>query len=255
MTPLETISFDSGLTAKIYHDADTEMPFNCDDAVRIVVLHRRYIDPAGGECGCDPDEVAAWERDNADRWFTIPLFLYDHSGVIYRTGYGNPFHCPWDSGRVGIVALRRADWGDGNEPDERLAEYAQSVAEEYSSWANGECYGYVLCDPAGHELDSCWGFIGTDHVRQEAAAAASAHDPGDVARVWRMACPQCGRCDSIDIAATVWVLLAPDGTDSRLARCGDHEWNDEHAATCHDCGFRGKVADFRIGADGKAGAS
>ena len=32
----------------------------------------------------------------------------------------NPFHCPCDPGRVGIVALRRADWGDGNEPDERL---------------------------------------------------------------------------------------------------------------------------------------
>lgn len=172
MTPLETITFDHGVSAKIYFDDFAEQPFSHDDAVRIVVLHRRYIDPACGECGHDPDELAAWERENADRWFIIPLFLYDHSGVIYRAAYSNPFHCRWDSGRVGTVALRRADWGSGNEPDERLAAYAQSVAEEYSCWANGECYGYVLTDIAGRELDSCWGYIGIDHVRREAAAAA-----------------------------------------------------------------------------------
>jgi hypothetical protein len=175
MTPLETLTFDHGVTARIYHDDMAEQPFAHDDAVRIVVLHRRYIDPSGGECGRDPDEVAAWERENAADWFTMPLFLYDHSGTIYRASHSNPFHCPWDSGRAGIVALRRADWGNGNEPDERLAEYAQSVAEEYSNWANGECYGYVLCDAAGHELDSCWGFIGIEHIRGEAAAVAAAH--------------------------------------------------------------------------------
>ena len=175
MSPVEILAFDNGLTARIYHDDWAEQPFAHDDAVRIVVLHRRYLDPADGECGRDPEEVAAWERDNAADWFTIPLFLYDHSGTMYRVGQSNPFHCPWDSGRVGIVALRRADWGNGDEPDERLAEYAQSVAEEYSSWANGECYGYVLSDAAGRELDSCWGFIGIDHVRREAAAAAESH--------------------------------------------------------------------------------
>lgn len=102
-----------------------------------------------------PDAVTAWERENAEGWFTIPLFLYDHSGTIYRVGHSNPFHCPWDSGRVGIIALRRADWADGNASNEVLAEYAQSVAEAYTGWANGECYGYVLQDDAGHERDSC----------------------------------------------------------------------------------------------------
>jgi hypothetical protein len=174
MTPADTLEVAQGLTARIYHDPDVENPFICDDALRIVVLHRRYIDPSDGACGQTPDEVAAWERENAAAWFTIPLFLYDHSGTVYRVGQSNPFHCPWDSGRVGIIALKRGEWGGGHESDEKLADYAEAIAAEYTSWANGECYGYVLCDAGGHEIESCWGFIGIETARKEAAAAADA---------------------------------------------------------------------------------
>ena len=175
MTPIDTIRFDYGLYADIHHDADVEQPFAHDDDVRIVVLHRRYIDPSSGACGSDPDEIAAWERENAADWFSIPLFLYDHSGTVYRAGQRNPFHCPWDSGRVGIIALKRAAWGDGAQSDEKLTEYAQAVAAEYTDWANGECYGYVLCDAVGQEIESCWGFIGIEQARAQAAAAAQAY--------------------------------------------------------------------------------
>jgi hypothetical protein len=144
--------------------------------VRIVVLHRRYIDPSNGACGCDADEIAAWQSENAAQWFTIPLYLYEHSGTVYRVGYGNPFHCPWDSGRVGIIALKRREWGRGAESDATLTDYAESVATTYTQWANGECYGYVFHDSAGRECDSCWGFLGIDAVRQEAASAAARHD-------------------------------------------------------------------------------
>jgi hypothetical protein len=169
------MQFENGLSARIFHDPDVEQPFACDDALRIVVLHRRYIDPSGGDCGETPDEVAAWERENARQWFSIPLFLYDHSGTIYRVGQVNPFHCRWDSGRVGIIALKRSEWGDGEESGDWLADCAQRIAEEYTSWANGECYGYVLSDAAGREIESCGGFIGLERVREQAAAAAGGH--------------------------------------------------------------------------------
>jgi hypothetical protein len=173
MKPVATLHFDKGLFAEIHVDHDVEQPFGDDEAVRIVVLHRRYIDPSNGSCGRDPDEVAAWERENARDWFVIPLFLYDHSGTVYAPGRSNPFHCPWDSGRVGIVALKRSEWGNGKEPDEKLIGYAAGIAAQYTSWANGECYGYVLLDAAGEELDSCWGFIGFDAAEAEAKVAAA----------------------------------------------------------------------------------
>lgn len=174
-TLVDTLRFETGLYAEIHADCDAEQPYGDDDAVRIVVLHRRYSDPARGACGHDPDEVALWEGENRATWFTIPLFLYDHGGTIYRVGHTNPFHCPWDSGRVGIIALKRSQWGNGALSDEELTAYAEAVAADYTSWANGECYGYVLHDRQGNELESCWGFIGRDAVDSEAKSATDAH--------------------------------------------------------------------------------
>lgn len=252
MNQVETIPFAHGMSAAIYYDADAEQPYLNDDGVRIVILSRTHIDPSAGECGRDPDEATAWAQENAADWFTIPLFLYEHGGVVYRVGHSNPFHCPWDSGRVGFVALKRAEWGNGDESDDWLAERAARIAGAYTKWANGECYGYVLRDRAGHEIDSCWGLIGIDSVREESAAAAAARDPGDVTENWGIRCPACGDCDEIDIAATLWVRLCPDGTDPQLAANGDHEWSDDHAACCNACSFVGKVCDFRTAEKGGA---
>lgn len=174
-TLVDTLRFKGGLYANIHYDQDAEQPYRDDNAVRIVVLHRRYIDPAGGVCGIDPDAVAAWEHENKKNWFSIPLFLYDHSGTIYRAAWSNPFHCRWDSGRVGIIALKRTEWGHGNPSDEDLTHSAQSVADTYTEWANGECYGYVLFDADGSEIDAGWGFIGRDAVDAEAKSALVAH--------------------------------------------------------------------------------
>ncbi|MBS3648821.1 hypothetical protein KEU06_09405 [Pseudaminobacter sp. 19-2017] len=181
---MERIKLPNGWSAEIHQDEDCERPYQDDDAVRIVVLHGRYIDPAKGNCGSDPDEVARWVKENARDWFVTNLYLYDHSGVAYRAGERNPFSCPWDSGQVGIVALKKSEWGRGKgERNAKRLEYAKSVAEEYGRWANGECYGYVLHDPEGEESDSCWGHIGYDWVCEAAKDAAEA---GEKARQRRL---------------------------------------------------------------------
>jgi hypothetical protein len=59
-------------------------------------------------------------------------------------------------------------------------------------------------------------------------------------------CPDCGRSDEIDIAATVWVRLCPGGTDIFAAHNGDHEWEDGHSAKCCACGHDGTVAEFGV---------
>lgn len=72
----------------------------------------------------------------------------------------------------------------------------------------------------------------------------SGPNAADVAANWGLRCPACGDCEAIDIAATVWVRLCPDGTDPVLACNGDHEWTGDCAAHCHACGFHGKVRTF-----------
>jgi hypothetical protein len=59
-----------------------------------------------------------------------------------------------------------------------------------------------------------------------------------------LACPHCGRDDRIDIQASVWIRLCPDGTDPYDAENGDHEWCDASAALCNACLHEGTVASF-----------
>ena len=58
--------------------------------------------------------------------------------------------------------------------------------------------------------------------------------------------PDCGRSDEIDIAATVWVRLCPEGTDVTAAECGDHEWENSSTAKCCACGHCATVAAFGV---------
>ena len=67
---------------------------------------------------------------------------------------------------------------------------------------------------------------------------------------WNMACPACGFDNEIDIGATVYVRLCPDGTDVMVAQNGDHEWDGDSTALCNACGHAGTVNRFTIGARG-----
>lgn len=76
-------------------------------------FHRRYslgdtvTDPRGGTITveearrieatntCPTAGSTAWEP-----CIVLPLYLYDHSGLTMGT---EPFSCPWDSGRIGII--------------------------------------------------------------------------------------------------------------------------------------------------------
>lgn len=35
-------------------------------------------------------------------------------------------------------------------------------ADEFGAWCWGDCYGYMITDSQGNDMDSCWGFIGSD---------------------------------------------------------------------------------------------
>ncbi len=170
-----TLDLEDGFYAEIHYDPDAEMPYRDDDGVKIVVLHPHYIDPSQGAVGRSLDEIEAWSQNNDEEWYSIRLWLYDHSGTVYRVAGENPFQCRWDSSRVGIIALQRSEWGNGKESDDKMFQYARDVAKEYSEWANGSCYGFVLYNQEDEKVDSCWGFVGTEAVEQAANEAFAVH--------------------------------------------------------------------------------
>jgi hypothetical protein len=99
----------------------------------------------------------------------LPVYKYDHSGVIYRT---TPFSCPWDSGQVGwIYATEEEILGSFGKVDEDTIERARqcliSEVQTFSAWANGEVYGFVT-EKDGEHIDSCWGFYSTEDCLETA---------------------------------------------------------------------------------------
>lgn len=163
------------VTVKIIHDSDCEEPSSDDEAVKIVICHRRFTNPSP-DVGGDADEVMEWVKANRKEWYVTNLFMYEHGNVALRAGERNPFGCQWDSGQVGIIAIKKSEFGRGKgERNAKRLEWCKNIAEEYGQWMNGECYGYVIEDEDGEQLDSCWGYIGLDYAKEEANSAAKHH--------------------------------------------------------------------------------
>lgn len=161
-----------------YDEFGAEQPYEDDDAVRIVVLHRRYINPAKGWADT-PEEVA--ERETDAEWIAFPLFMYDHSGTAYRVSRsgGNPFcgrlpqgHAEFDSGRVGSIFLKRDEWGSKDATDDDYFRYAEGIAEAYEAWANGRVYCWTVTAPDESDFECVGGYYDLDEALEEARSAA-----------------------------------------------------------------------------------
>ena len=106
----------------------------------------------------------------------MPLRLYDHSGITMSCGAsGWPYNDRWDSMQVGwIVALKEKILTELSANEETWRERALALMEAsvktYDQYLTGDVYGYTLyveeTDEGGKaewvEIDSCWGFFGSD---------------------------------------------------------------------------------------------
>lgn len=185
----------NGFRIEIFHDPDPINPrTEYDNGGTMLCLHGRYS--LGDEhsyttpeqianaviqsVNSDADDFDDLEKAEAafdDLPVTVlPLYLYDHSGITMST---KPFHCPWDSGRVGLIYItdeRAASFYgyDQNAPDFKEKVTAALIAEvdEYDNYLTGSAYGYRVFsrdENDDEEVDSCWGFLGDmDYCIQQA---------------------------------------------------------------------------------------
>lgn len=77
------------------------------------------------------------------------------------------------------VLVNPAELGLADPEDVRAkAEHAaRATMGTYRMWAAGEFCGYVTLDPAGNEVDACWGFDDEDYALEQGKDAAM-HDAG-----------------------------------------------------------------------------
>jgi hypothetical protein len=173
--PTESIEY-HGLTINIYQDDTPGSPREYDNLGTMVYTHFRYV---LGDKEMDPDEMRklVYRSDV----ISLPLYLYDHSGLTMNT---TGFTCPWDSGQVGFIYVTKEQLRRefsvqrvSKKLIKRTEEILRGEVATFDQYLCGDVYGYVITEPCEkcgqpEELDSCWGFYGFDYCKQEAMAVA-----------------------------------------------------------------------------------
>jgi len=173
---METINI-GNITIEIVQDTDPESPRYNDNLGTMICFHRRYN--LGDKHHFRSDMFSGWEdmeRHFSNGHIILPLYLYDHGGITIDT---KPFGCPWDSGQVGYIVVDKEKVKKEYEAQKLTPKIKQKVlsilnaeVEEYNKYITGEVYGYRIIEN-GEEVDSCWGFYGLDHCRQQALINAN----------------------------------------------------------------------------------
>jgi hypothetical protein len=160
-----------------------------DNLGKIICWHRRYnlgdkhnyseprdfLEDLAQEFGMDSDKVYDKSMEELMKFIEkhvviLPIYAYEHGAITIRT---HSFSCPWDSGQVGWIYVTKEDirkeYGV-KRVTKKLIEKVESVltaeVKTYDDYLNGNVFGFVLENPEGREIDSCWGFIGTDGLEE-----------------------------------------------------------------------------------------
>lgn len=101
-----------------------------------------------------------------------------------------PFSCPWDSGRIGAVLVRR----DAAPSLEALQAIAEGVVECWNDYLSGNVWGWILEGPDGEQVEACWGYYGDPETSgciadAKAAAKTYATRPDPAATINLQTCP------------------------------------------------------------------
>ena len=85
----------------------------------------------------------------------------------------------------------------------------------------------------------------SDDILDRIEKALAEPDESETVRdEWAMACPKCGKDDELDVLASLYVRLTPDGSDANTSHDGEHAWSSLSATKCCACGHTGIAREF-----------
>jgi len=143
--------------------------------------HSNHVDPEDVGFEYDDDGALGPDKDlqaklNDGRAFLLDY--YEHGQCMWSLSGGGP-QCRWDTSRFAGILLWEAE-NEGAHPStaEERTEWAKSAVEMFTSWCNGEVYGYTVeafrvcecCEQdvelseeeANLDLPSCGGYYSND---------------------------------------------------------------------------------------------
>lgn len=157
------------LTVEIFHDPDVESPCDEDCTWRLYSFsnrHLSYRDPHDFFPEGEPSPELQSELDEGSAWI---LSYFEHGNCIWML-HDEPRGMlagdwRWDGVNVAGVLVweHPTDELGPRTKKERRADAAAFV-ETYTSWCNGETYGYTTADSEDHAVGEGFGFIGTAHL-------------------------------------------------------------------------------------------
>lgn len=153
-----------GYTIEIKQDELASNPREeFDNLGTMVCFHSRYT-LGDKDTGISKEELI--KIANNDDYISLPLYLYDHSGITMNT---TGFSCGWDSGKVGYIFVSkeavRKEYSCKNVTksiQEKVLNCLRSEVSLYDDYLTGNIYCYDVKDKDGESIDSCCGFYGTD---------------------------------------------------------------------------------------------
>lgn len=103
------------------------------------------------------DDIHNLTTEDKKKYHIIPLIAYIHSGVsLSITNESYPFNDKWDSCQVGYVFISKKD----TKSKIKAKKLAKELINDWNMYLTGNVYGFIVFDPQGEEIGSCWGFYG-----------------------------------------------------------------------------------------------
>ena len=162
---------------EIIQENDPESPREWDNLGKMICFHSRYN--LGDKHDFSREEAQKFLKSK-EICVSLPLYLYDHSGITMKT---SPFGCRFDSMCVGFIYVTKEQVRKeynvkriNKELIEKVTKVLEGEVETYDQYLTGDIYGYKIfkvteCE-LGHEhkeeVDSCWGYFGVSYCLEEA---------------------------------------------------------------------------------------
>jgi hypothetical protein len=162
---------------EIIQDTDIQSPREEDDNIGTMVCFHDSV--LGDEHNYNHGDYNSWDEMEEDIirnekvGVILPLYVYDHSGLTMNT---TGFNCPFDSGQVGFIFISketiRNEFGVKyvtKKVRDQIEKQLVGEVETFDQYLTGDVYGFRITDTEeDEEVDSSWGFYGSDYCMEEA---------------------------------------------------------------------------------------
>jgi len=144
-------------------------PREDDNICKIISLHKNYYGDKHNYKTYDYnnlEELIAAIKKGEDASIVVPLYFYEHGGIIVRT---SPFNDRFDSGMFGFAVVSKETIRKNYDVKRISAKSIQQARssveveiEMYSQYINGDIYGFKVIDKDGCVLEDGYGYYNSE---------------------------------------------------------------------------------------------